>query len=239
MMKKLNCENGMTELHYAAVEGNRPEVERLLQLGNALELVDELNGNLEYPLYSSLALPAVHTSQLKADKKVIFTKLLSLSSEQLAHKNRDGDTVLHRMAKNDFVSLLTCVLSLSNASDLLMLKNKEGKCAIHTAVLSGRLGIVTQLLAQHHVFDLKDDEGNLPLHLAAAYGSLDMVKACFEGWPDGINRPNEQGKTPLDLAEHQNLPEVQRYLREHGGTHQPAGSFCDTYVNDQEHWTMK
>ncbi|MDF1683930.1 MAG: ankyrin repeat domain-containing protein [Legionellaceae bacterium] len=238
-MKKLSIEKGMTELHCAAVTGNLSAVERLLRSSNALGLAHELNGNLEYPLYSALALPAVHTSALKADKEVIFIKLLGLSSERLTHKNRDGDTVLHRMAKNGFVSLLAYVLPLSNASDLLMLKNKEGRCAIHTAVLSGRLGIVTQLLEQHHVFETKDDEGNLPLHLAAAYGSPDMVKACFEGYKDGINFPNEQGKTPLDLAEDHNLPEVQSYLCEHGGTAHSKSSFCDTYVEDPEPWTMK
>jgi len=97
---------------------------------------------------------------------------------------------------------------------------------------------MTLLLKHHDVFKLKDKAGNLPLHLAAAYGSLDMVKACFEGYTDGINLPNEQGKTPLDLAEQRNFPEVQSYLREHGGTPGPAGSLGDTYIAGQNHFGM-
>lgn len=240
-MNQLNCEKDMMALHSAAVAGNLSEVLRLLRLGEARDLAHALNGSLEYPLYSALALPAVQTSTLKADKEAIFIQLLDVSSDVLAHQNRDGDTVLHRIAQNGFVNLLDGVLSLSQASDLLLIKNKDGICPIHAAVLSGRLGVVTCLLErleQRDVFKLKDNAGNVPLHLAAAYGSLDMVKACFEGYPDGIHLVNEAGKTPLDLAERHNLPEMQSYLQEHGGTHGPAGLLGDTSIAGRNHFGM-
>lgn len=240
-MNQLNIEKDRMALHRAAVAGNLPEVERLLRSEDARDLAHALNENLEYPLYSALALPAVQTSTLKADKEAIFIQLLNFSSDVLAHQNRDGDTVLHRITQHGFLSLLERILPHHQASDLLLIRNKDGVFPIHTAVLNGQLGIVTCLFEQldsRDVFKLKDHAGNVPLHLAAAYGSLDMVKACFDGYPDGINFVNEASKTALDLAEKNNFPGVQGYLREHGGTHGPAASLGDTYIAGQHHFGM-
>ncbi len=221
----------MTALHTAAVNGERTKVSTLLSDDDGrAALAHEINENLEYPLYSALALPASHTTQLKVDKEAIFAQLLALSRDVLPHQNRDGDTVLHRIAKNDFLNVLDSVLSEDNAAALLRIQNEVGTCPIHTAVLNGRTNMATRLMGYEGIAALPDADNNLPLHLAAAYGSFEMVKACFEAYPGAINLKNGQAKTPLDLANESNKSAVQNFLSEKGGKHNPAASWSDTYV---------
>ncbi|MDF1677642.1 MAG: ankyrin repeat domain-containing protein [Legionellaceae bacterium] len=218
----------MTKLHTAAVNGDRTKVSALLSDDDDIAaLAHELNEN---PLYSALALPASHTKQLKIDKEVIFEQLLALSRDVLAHQNRDGDTVLHRLAKNDFRNLLNSVLSEDNAAALLRIQNSVGMSPIHTAVLNGRTDMAARLMGYDGVAVLADADNNLPLHLAAAYGNFEIVKACYEAYPDAINLKNGQAKTPLDLAGESNKSAVQKYLSDQGGKHNPAASWSDTYV---------
>ena len=48
------------------------------------------------------------------------------------------------------------------------------------------------------VLQKKDDEGNLPLHLAIQYGlSLEVVKALVEAYPDGVTVKNNYNRVAL------------------------------------------
>lgn len=224
--------DGMTPLHRAAIDGNLDEVTRLLSGADAKALAREMNGQLEYPLYSALFLGSVNTLTLIAKKEAIFRKLLPYSLDKLDHQNRMmQDTVLHRVVKNGFGSLLNDILSKKENDRLLLIKNSDGSAPIHVAVLNGRLGIVKRILEKQGMSALMDSQGNLPLHLAAGYRSLDMVKACLAAYPEGINISNQHHKTPLDLAKSSNFPEVQAYLIEQGATIDPTEGWFDTQVS--------
>ncbi|MCH9756234.1 MAG: ankyrin repeat domain-containing protein [Gammaproteobacteria bacterium] len=230
-MAESKSEDGMTPLHRAAIEGDLPEVKRLLATDEGEALAHEMNGQLEYPLYSALFLPATNNTALKDNKEAIFRELLPYSSSFLAHQNRSGDTVLHRMAKNGFSHLVDDMISTKDNADLLSIENEVGSAPIHVAILNGRLGVVKQLLEQEGMPALLDNDGNLPLHLAAGRGSSEMVRICLKAYPEGINTPNGQNKAPFDLAMATNLPEVQDYLREQGAMSNPGNDFFDTQVS--------
>lgn len=225
-------EDNVVQLHRAAVEGHLREVETLLSGENEDEqvLAKGLNHALEYPLYSALALSGVHEPSLIEDKKAIFTRLLALTPDVLAHQNRQGETVLHRMAKNGFEGLLPQVLSSEANESLLFIKNTSGQCPIHTAVLNGRIQVAQALLKHDQVSSLLDDEGHLPLHLAASVGSFEMVKLCLKAYPEGLEVKDEREKTPLDLALASNTTAVQNYLREQGAESNPVSQWSETFA---------
>jgi ankyrin repeat protein len=58
----------------------------------------------------------------------------------------------------------------------------------------------TKLLVKHgaHV-NVKDFNGNIPLHLAAADGLTDVVKFLLEGWPEGAWNTNLKHNLPTPL----------------------------------------
>ncbi|MGC9105409.1 MAG: ankyrin repeat domain-containing protein [Thermoprotei archaeon] len=68
------------------------------------------------------------------------------------------------------------------------------------AVEEGDLQRVKYLVEIHQCdVNIRDKDGNTPLHLAAWYGYLDIVKFLVEHGAD-VNARNAEGNTPLHLA---------------------------------------
>lgn len=228
-MSESKNESDMLSLHQAAIEGDLSMVRLLLETHGG-EIARELNANLEYPLYSALFLPAANTAALKTSKEDVFSLLLKHSFDLLTHQNSSGDTVLHRLAKNGFENLVDTILSSKEGVDLLSIKNAMGSYPIHVAILNGQIEVVKKLLSQHGIAEQLDADDNSPLHLAAGFGSLEMVKICLEHCREGINAKNSQDKTPLDLAAVNNVPEVQVLLSDNGAIRNPDSEWSSTFV---------
>lgn len=229
-MNESKHESAMPLLHRAAIEGDLIEVRRLLDMKGGM-IAQELNDEFEYPLYSALFLSAAHSEALKTVKEAIFRELLTYSFSVLTHQNGFGDTVLHRIVRNGFENLIDDVLALKEGAGLLFIKNKIGSYPIHVAILNGRIEIVKKLLLQQGIAEQLDSEGNSALHLAAGFGSLDMVQLCLEHCRKEMNARNSQDKTPLDLAVVNNLPEVQTFLTNNGAIRNPDSEWGSTYVS--------
>ncbi len=224
-----------TPLHKAAQDGNLNEVERLLKSEEGAHLAHQLDDTQAYPLYTALSLPATYSTELKADKGRIFKKLLEISRDTVSHQNHYEETVLHRIAQNDFVNLIDVALKKEDAdlrgdaASLLRTQNILGRAPVHIAVMNSRLGAAKKMLSYDGMASLVDGDGNLPLHLAANFSGLDMVKSCLERYPEGINTRNAAGHTPLDLAA-DNAPEVRAYLSEKGAEHSSEYEVSGTYT---------
>ncbi len=64
--------------------------------------------------------------------------------------------------------------------------------------------------------NVRDEDGNTPLHLAAKHGHLGIVKDLVRYGAD-INAENLSGYTPLALAIKGGNREVEEFLRQMGG----------------------
>ena len=69
----------------------------------------------------------------------------------------------------------------------------------------------------------KDDDGNTSLHLAAAFGSLEMVMYLIEDRKINPECPDGMGRSPLHNACELNLAIVKYLVEKHG---------CDIYFKD-------
>ena len=85
--------------------------------------------------------------------------------------------------------------------------NKLGETALHLAVSHGPENIVedhVQIISQQgsieEVLTKKNYQGNNPLHLAAATGSLRKCICIAEAHPSLGNERNQMGESPLFLA---------------------------------------
>ena len=85
--------------------------------------------------------------------------------------------------------------------------NKLGETALHLAVSHGPENIVedhVQIISQQgsikEVLRITNNQGNNPLHLAAATGSLRKCICLAEAHPSLGNERNQMGESPLFLA---------------------------------------
>ncbi|KAG7266426.1 hypothetical protein CRUP_001991, partial [Coryphaenoides rupestris] len=80
--------------------------------------------------------------------------------------------------------------------------------ALHHAALNGNLELISLLLESQAAVDIRDQKGQIPLHLAAQHGHYDVVvqlllssnmcAALLEPKPGDSTDPN--GTSPLHLA---------------------------------------
>ena len=64
--------------------------------------------------------------------------------------------------------------------------------------------------------NIKDADGQTPLHFTAYYGHKEIVELLIAKGAD-VNAKNDWGWTPLDWAIQLNEPETTDLLRKHGG----------------------
>ena len=86
--------------------------------------------------------------------------------------------------------------------------NRGGNTALHMAVSDRQERFVEQLVKvillrsgmPEVVLQIKNKQGNTPLHLAASLGNVSMCK-CIPSWRPGlVGVLNDEGETPLFLA---------------------------------------
>ncbi|WP_353289127.1 ankyrin repeat domain-containing protein [Wolbachia endosymbiont (group A) of Pogonocherus hispidulus] len=75
--------------------------------------------------------------------------------------------------------------------------------------------IIEKYLVDKKDVNVKNDEGNTPLHLAVEEGNLEAVKHLIEKGA-GINAVNRYGYTPLRIAAYKGSTDIAVYLVEKG-----------------------
>ena len=93
-----------------------------------------------------------------------------------------------------------CLLSLADGPHPHGNPEMNGRTAIHVAAEWGRLDILKMLVETHGTCDFpRVDDGNRPIHLAAANGHLGVVELLV-AHGDEADGLNYAGDTPADLA---------------------------------------
>ena len=88
--------------------------------------------------------------------------------------------------------------------------------SIHEASKKGNLEAVKQHLAAGSDVNAKDENGETPLHLSAAFGHKEIAELLIAEGAD-VNTQITFGQTPVDYAINFKHPEIAALFRKHGG----------------------
>jgi ankyrin repeat protein len=157
-----------------------------------------------------------------------------------------GETLLHWVAKNSHSKLIPQIMiserqtgGFLNEMDIAQssIGGPRGQTALHYAAKAGHGDVVKTLLAHTSELDLnlKNSDGDTPLHLATKNGRVHAVKALCQ-IPDQhrlrANEEDAQGETCLQYAtEHDNIPkEIANTLKDRSD----VKDFLDRHYRDRQ-----
>ncbi|KAF2305988.1 hypothetical protein GH714_009308 [Hevea brasiliensis] len=89
---------------------------------------------------------------------------------------------------------------LTNCTDVLAYRDKEGSTILHAAAARGQVEVVKDLIASFDIINSTDHLGNTALHIAAYRGQLSVVEALIVASPSLISSTNNAGETFLHVA---------------------------------------
>ncbi|KKT23380.1 MAG: hypothetical protein UW09_C0004G0125 [candidate division TM6 bacterium GW2011_GWF2_43_87] len=103
------------------------------------------------------------------------------------------------------------------------LANKRGEKLLHCAVLTGSCDVVRFLVVERSAtINVVDANGNTPMHnLACMINPAPIMNFLLQFNPD-VNKKNNAGLTPLDLAVKENNLEVQQIFKGYAARRQPS-----------------
>jgi len=211
------CWMGWSDLHLAAVVGDRGRVRELLEGGadkdartnngcTPLHLAAE-DGRME-SVRELLACGSDIEAKEQDGRRPLHLavsgnrfecvrELLAGGSDAEAEDGiRSGHTALYLAA---FSGHVECVRELLTGGGNPEAKDSLGSTALHVAALRSKVECVGALLAGGANKDARDLSGRTPLHAAATSGHVGCVRALLEAGADREARSND-GDTPALLA---------------------------------------
>ena len=181
-------DNGRTPLHVAILNKDAAMVRFLIR--------EDQNANHPLALGENDWTP-LELAFLTKDENVLRALVCS-SKLNCNQKFKDGDTLLHKIAKMENETLASELLEvlLTGQSINVALTDKEGHTPAYVAEVAGHSSIVERLLPLSPVVDRVDT----PLHHAVTVGNKTRVKELLEADTKQLNIANSEGKTALMLA---------------------------------------
>lgn len=104
---------------------------------------------------------------------------------QISNTNKNGETVLHWAAYSKNPNIINLALADKNASKIINKQNKTGRTPLHFNSLQwGNLDVAKALIANKADLNIKDNNGQTPLHYALALRKWDLVKLYIDSGAD-------------------------------------------------------
>ena len=126
----------------------------------------------------------------------------------------DGWTALHL----NFGNLEMAKLLIDSGADLnLNSKNKLNATPLQGAAAFNRIELAKLYLSRGANVNCRSEGGGTPLHEAAANGFVDFARLLIDHGAD-VNARDDSGKTPLADALEYKKPEIEKLLRDRGGS---------------------
>ncbi|XP_068592554.1 B-cell lymphoma 3 protein homolog [Cebidichthys violaceus] len=210
-------EDGDTALHIAVVQEELALVRKLIQL-----LLWARRG---LDVYNNLRQTPLHLAVITQQANMV--EALLRDGADPAALDRNGQTALHLCCEYDQRDCLSVVLSHSQSSTCLEIRNYEGLSPLHLAVLRGQKDLGRMLLdagADINAMDIKS--GQSPLMHAVESNNADMVHFLIERGCD-VNSQSYSGNTALHSACGRGQVDTARLLLKSG-----ADSSLKNYHND-------
>lgn len=98
---------------------------------------------------------------------------------ELYEADRDGDCQLHLAIASGFTEVVFALIRMAPHPDFLDIQNNELYAPLHIAVLMNQPNMVRRLIVAGATNDIRDLEGNTPLHLASKRGYLECAEALL------------------------------------------------------------
>eukprot|EP00026_Physarum_polycephalum_P012148 Phypoly_transcript_12424.p1 GENE.Phypoly_transcript_12424~~Phypoly_transcript_12424.p1 ORF type:complete len:363 (-),score=42.52 Phypoly_transcript_12424:6-1094(-) len=208
---------GVSPLHLAVERGHADVVETLLAQGCDPNVRD---------VKQNQRLSALHLAVKKPNINIQIVQSLLKYGANVNQEATDKKTPLFhacKLGRNDLVSLL---VQAGAKTDIQDNPKTSGWGAyrvttpLHSAVSGGFLDVVTTLLENgaDPNYNLRDDVGESPLHVAALMGRLPIVEVLLK-FRANVNSLDCFGATPVDYAKSNDdvAKDAVRILQEHGG----------------------
>jgi len=92
-------------------------------------------------------------------------------------------------------------------------RNEKNSTPFHIAALTGQVAVLKAMHAKGGNLDQQNEDGNFPIHLAAWKGHVETVKVLvsFDG-VQMLSNKNNAGKTPLDMAQSDEMRKLLKQL---------------------------
>ena len=136
-------------------------------------------------------------------------------SEAINAKDGWGYAALHCAAAEGDVAEVRHILSIPGVD--VNVEGKSGRTPLHMASYKGHSAAVKLLLSAPDidVNRAENEDGRTPLHTASEKGHAEGVKLLLGAPGIDVNRSNRDGRTPLEMAEND---EIRALLRAAGAT---------------------
>lgn len=223
---------GDTYAHFAATEKRNTALLALLEAGHEVDIKNYLG---QTPLEQAVMASNAQGVDILFDKGA-NVNFISINEDQTPlekadgqhnarfsteRKYKHGDTLVHRIVRSENA---TEMLKLVKHKLPLDIKNGDGHAPLHIA---SDPSVVKALLDIGADVNITTEEGDTPLHIASANGSMEVVKILYQH-NAGINVKNKEGNTPLmNAVIYSQLP-VATYLLFSG---------ADPRIKNKNSWT--
>ena len=134
--------------------------------------------------------------------------------QEYYEQDEDGDVQLHLAIASGYVEVVHALVRMAPHPDYLSIQNNATYAPLHIAVLQNQPAIVRRLVVAGARLDVRDREGNTPLHLAARRGNLECGEALLN--PISVQEV-QQAELPPTL--YTQLPVDIIDLKNHTGEH--------------------
>ena len=119
------------------------------------------------------------SSSKQQQQQQLFDQQPSSSFVEYYEADADGDCQLHLAIASGFTEVVFALIRMAPHPSYLDIQNNELYAPLHIAVLMDQPAMVRRLVVAGATTDIRDTEGNTPLHLAAKRGYLRCAKALL------------------------------------------------------------